>query len=460
MKRLIPTFISLTIFAAFLLAVMGTAGCSNKEKTEVLVNNPDILHQSQEKLTDVIVHDIFSPPVASRIYAYANIAAYETLIHAHPEYSSLSGQLKGLEALPKPDTAKAYDFSVASIHAFLTVGKALIFSEDQLEGFQNHLYDSVYASVQEEVLDNSLQYGEMMAKAILDFSKGDNYSQTRGLKYTVLNAPGAWSPTPPAYMDAIEPYWNTIRPFVMDSANQFMPDRPPVFSMEKDSTFYKDAYEVYETGVNLTDEQKEIASFWDCNPFVMHTIGHVMYATKKITPGGHWLGITQTACKKIDASMMKSAEAYTLVAIALSDGFISCWDEKYRSNVIRPETVINAHIDDQWTPILQTPPFPEYPSGHSVISTAAAVVLTDLFGDNFSYIDSTEVKYGLPVRTFTSFNAAAEEAAISRLYGGIHYMPAIENGMIEGRQVGEKVIADILTRKEADSQMLSSTSAE
>lgn len=443
MKRLIPISLNILSFLLILTAI----GCK-KENTEVVsVNNPDILHQSEMKLTDIIVHDIFSPPVASRIYAYANLAAYETLIHENPEYQSLVGQINGLEELPKPDSTKSYNLSVASIHAFLTVGKALIFSEDQMIDFQTKLNDSIYAHLSEDMYLNSMEYGETMAKAILEYAKKDGYNQTRGLKYTVMNEPGTWSPTPPAYMDAIEPFWNKVRPFVLDSANQFMPEKPTVFSLDKESLFYKETMEVYETGVNLSTEQKEIASFWDCNPFVMHTVGHVMYATKKITPGGHWLGITYIANKKVKADMMKSLEAYTLVSIALADGFISCWDEKYRSNVIRPETVINSHIDEDWKPVLQTPPFPEYPSGHSVISKAASVTLTKLFGENFSFVDSTEIKYGLPARSFTSFQHAAEEAALSRLYGGIHYMPAITNGLIEGENVGNKIISSINTRK-------------
>ena len=126
--------------------------------------------------------------------------------------------------------------------------------------------------------------------------------------------------------------------------------------------------------------------------------------------------------------------------MALADGFISCWEEKYNSELIRPETLINRYIDENWTPVLQTPPFPEYPSGHSVVSGAASVVLTRLFGDNFAYDDDTEVRYGLPVRSFTSFNQAAEEAALSRLYGGIHYRAAIDKGLLQGRKLGQHVV--------------------
>jgi hypothetical protein len=203
---------------------------------------------------------------------------------------------------------------------------------------------------------------------------------------------------------------------------------------------------VYDVSKQLTEEHRALVAFWDDNPYVMQVRGHAMFATKKASPGGHWMGITGIAAQKSGANLLESAEAYARTAIALADGFISCWDEKFRSNLIRPETVINAHLDEAWTPLLQTPPFPEYPSGHSVISTAAAEVLTDQFGDGFAFDDTTEVLYGLPARAFGSFRQAAAEAAISRLYGGIHFRMAIEEGSVQGRRVGEHVIRRIQTR--------------
>ncbi|MDQ4079402.1 MAG: vanadium-dependent haloperoxidase, partial [Gemmatimonadota bacterium] len=266
-------------------------------------------------------------------------------------------------------------------------------------------------------------------------------------KYEVTNELGRWVPTPPGYMDAVEPHWARVRPFVIDSANQFRPKPPHRFDMTPGSPFFLQVKEVYDAGRQLTDEQRAIAAFWDCNPYVMNVRGHAMYATKKVSPGGHWMGITALASRKAGASLMQTAEAYARTAIALHDGFISAWEEKFRSNVVRPETMINAHLDETWQPLLQTPPFPEYPSGHSVISMAAATVLTDQFGDNFAFADSTEMEYGLPVRSFPSFNAAAAEAAISRLYGGIHYRMAIEQGITQGRGVGQLVVRNIRTRE-------------
>jgi hypothetical protein len=248
-------------------------------------------------------------------------------------------------------------------------------------------------------------------------------------------------------MDAIEPHWNSIRPFVLDSCSQYKAAQLPLFSLEKDSKFYKELAEVYQVTTNLTEEQREIANFWDCNPFNIEHTGHFMFGKKKISPGGHWMSIASVACRKAKADFMQSAETYAMVSLALADGFISCWDEKYRSKLIRPESVINQHLDDKWEPMLTTPPFPEYPSGHSVISSAAAIALTDLYGDNFTFVDSTEMDYGLPPREFQSFIQASEEAAVSRLYGGIHYRSAIDDGVVMGRKVGNHLVQRIETRK-------------
>ena len=233
----------------------------------------------------------------------------------------------------------------------------------------------------------------------------------------------------------------------MKTADQFKPSPPPTYNKDKKSEFYMDANEVYLIGKNLSKEQLDVAKFWDCNPFFLNVNGHMNYATKKISPGAHWISIAGIACKMKNFNYAQSCFAYTSTCIALFDAFISCWDEKYRSNYIRPETFINSNMDENWQPILQTPPFPEYPSGHSVASTSAAYVLTKIFGDNFKFQDDTEVDFGLPIRGFTSFDQAAKEAAISRLYGGIHYRPAIENGQIQGRSIGEYQMENVKMKK-------------
>lgn len=439
-------YISLTA-----LCLWGASGCQKPVAPAVYnakAANPEYYNQCLDKLTQVIIHDIFSPPVASRIYTYANLAGYEALVPFEANYESLAGKVRLFEPGPKPKVGEAYCFPLASVKAFLTVSRALTFSVDFYDEFEKKFYEQFRAAgVPSEVFERSVAYGESVAKHILDHAANDHYKQTRGFKHTVTNEDGTWVPTPPAYMDAAEPQWNKIRCFVMDTCSQFMPPRPPAYSLVNTSPYYKEALEVYEVGNTSTAEQKAIAYFWDDNAFVMNVAGHVSYASKKMTPGGHWLAIAETVARQKKMALMPTVEAYTLTSLALADGFIACWDEKYRSKTVRPETVINKSIDPKWAPFLQTPPFPEYPSGHSTITAAAATVLTQLMGDNVAFTDSTEFKYGHGVQSFTSFKDAATQASISRLYGGIHYRTALDNGAIMGTKVGEWVLQKARTRK-------------
>ena len=437
--------IKLALFLALVLTSCSTERGDWKPKAQ----NPEFLHRSVKQITDIIVHDIFSPPVASRIYTYMSVAGYEAAIQQDPKFVSFAGQLNGLQPVPQPEPNQEYCFGLASVQAMLKVGRALIFSEDKLDAFYKQIMQEYKdTGIPDDVFERSVAYGTQVAEHIIAWSAKDNYKQSRSFpKYSILDDPATWKPTPPAYMDAIEPHWNKIRPFAIDSATQFKPAAPTKFSIDKSSQFFNEAKEVRDLGVNLSEEQRQIASFWDCNPFVMNVKGHVMFATKKISPGGHWMNITHVACVAKQADIVQSAEAYARVAISLVDGFISCWDEKYRSKLIRPETYINQYMDENWVPLLQTPPFPEYTSGHSVVSGAASVALTKLFGDNFSYKDSTEIEFGLTARSFTSFQEAAKEAAMSRMYGGIHYRPAAENGLRQGTALGEYIVSKINTRK-------------
>jgi len=430
-------------FSILILIITVFYSCQNKE---TIVISTEDYHASVDKVTQVMVHDIFSPPVASRIFAYPNIAAYEIMASKYAEYNSLVGQVAELKEIPKPKDTTDLNFELAALVAHMELSKRLIFSEKMVEQFRDSLYTK-WDAVNSNQFETSKTYGLEVADFIGQWMDSDNYKETRTMpKFSVFSDnPSRWQPTPPAYMDGIEPHWDKIRPFVLDSSAQFKPLPPPSFSMEKSSDFYRELEEVYTISNTITEkgdssEEVQIAQFWDCNPYVSITRGHLMFATKKITPGAHWIGITKIACRKNNFDMMNTINAYTKTSLGIFEAFISCWDEKYRSNLIRPETLINKHFDDSWKPILQTPPFPEYTSGHSVVSGSASTVLTAIFGDNFQFDDDTEVPYGLPVRSFQSFNKAADEAAISRLYGGIHYKAAVEIGLKQGRLLGDYVV--------------------
>ncbi len=432
-----------------LLAIITLFLCScNKENESIKISSIEI-HNIIDKVTEVMIHDIFSPPVASRIYVYPNIAAYEIIAKKNNQYKSLTNQLTNLKEIPNPEEEETVNYELSALIAHMELSKQLIFSEDRVEQYRDSLYN-IWEAKNAKEFSVSKNYGLKVAEHIVKWMDEDNYKQTRTMPKFTINSdnPSRWQPTPPAYMAGIEPHWSKIRPFIIDSSNQFKPIPPPPFSMEKGSDFYKELQEVYNisneiTSKGDTSEEVAIAQFWDCNPYVSVTRGHLMFATKKITPGAHWIGIVKIASTKTNANFAKTIYAYTKTSIAIADAFISCWDEKYRSNLIRPETLINEHIDENWVPVLQTPPFPEYTSGHSVVSGAASTVLTNIFGSDFAFDDTTEVPYGLPVRSFTSFNQAAQEAAISRMYGGIHYRAAVDIGLKQGINLGEFVVANL-----------------
>ena len=434
-----------------LVCVVTVLTCCQKPSAPIEIST-DTYHAAVDKVTQIMIHDIFSPPVASRIFAYPNVAAYEILVQKDSTFQSLANNAKGLTAIPKVENDQKVNLNVAALIAHMEVSKTLIFSEDKLNVLKDSLYQQWEKTNQPEFLA-SKDYALKVVSHIKKWMDSDNYNQTRTMpKYSVdTDDPSRWQPTPPAYMDAIEPHWNKIRPFFLQSADQFKPQTHPTFSLEKDSQFYKELLEVYEISERITkkgdrSEEVAIAQFWDCNPYVSVTRGHFMFATKKITPGAHWIGIVKIAAKNTNANLMETVNAYTKTSLAIADAFISCWDEKYRTNLVRPETLINQNIDADWLPILQTPPFPEYTSGHSVVSGAASVVLTHIFGENFTFQDDTEVQFGLPIRSYESFYAASAEAALSRMYGGIHYRAAVDIGLKQGKDLGHFVVEKISTK--------------
>jgi hypothetical protein len=346
---------------------------------------------------------------------------------------------------------KEIDFSFAALLAFTKVGNAVTFPEGSMMGYYEELKkmaDSV--GMPEEVLKNSIVFSDSVMAAVLRWSKKDNYAQIRTAEKSSVQTEkeGRWIPTPPTYMSAVEPHWAEIRTMLLDSASQFMPPRPPQFDIKnKSSVFYKALIAVKNAGDSLTEEQKHIADFWDDNPFKITVVGHASYATKKFSPPGHWMNIVGIAAQKANADLNTTVAAYTETAIALFDAFISCWDEKYRSNYIRPETVINKYVSDSWRPYIQTPPFPSYTSGHATISGAAAEVMTYWFGDRFSFSDTSLLEFGIKSRIINSFREAAKEAALSRFYGGIHFPFDNNEGNKAGIKLGQLMLQRIKLKK-------------
>jgi hypothetical protein len=426
-------------------------GCKSNKNYEVVFKDPNLYSKTVHELNTVVMGNNFTPIVASRNYLYANIAAYEVIAAGYPDkYNSLATQLKDLKAIDKPMADKKVNYEFAALLAFCKLGEAVTFPEGSLteyvDGLKNLAEDNGMPS---EIFDNSVEYADTVSAAILRWSKKDNYAQTRSAeRYTVTEEEGRWVPTPPAYTSAMEPHWNKIRPLVMDSCNQFAVPPPIKFNI-KDTTseYYKQVMLSKHAIENLTDEQKHMAEFWDDNPFKLNVSGHLMYGTKKFSPPGHWMSIIGIAAKTAKVDFNSTVYAYAKTSIALFDAFIQCWDAKYTYNTARPETVINKYLDANWQPYLQTPPFPEYTCGHSTVSSAAAEALTSVFGDNFSYTDTSELEFGIKSRSFKSFRHAADENNWARFYGGIHFHNSCIVSTEFGRKVGRLVVDRLRMKK-------------
>lgn len=398
-------------------------------------------------ISEVMLHDVANPPAAARFYAYSMLSAYEVMQRNQKELPALSNYFHVAPGFGVISTAAKFNSAFCATYAMLETGRLILPSGYMLEGKQQELVKLFQKKYKLNVkdLESNKQYATQVAMQVAAYAKTDGYFSlsTKARYKPNIKEEGRWYPTPPEYMGAVEPQWKAIRTFFLDSASQFAPDAPAPFNMQRGSSFFSQLEEVVTISKNLTTEQKAIAGFWDCNPFAVTYSGHAAIGLKKISPGGHWIGITGIACRKAKASLQKTVTAHALVALSLHDAFVSCWNEKYRSDRIRPESAINKYVDESWKPLLQTPPFPEYTSGHSVISTASAEVLSYLFGENFEYTDTSEEYFGLPARSFKSFKAASDEAAISRLYGGIHFRDAIEAGQHQGAAIGKHIVTKI-----------------
>ncbi|SFB19928.1 PAP2 superfamily protein [Algoriphagus aquimarinus] len=408
------------------------------------VNWPKVYSEQLFHITEVMVTDVASPPVAARIYAYSNLAAYLITKESGKgfKYNDILDQ--SYLAIQNWDISETRISSpeFAAIYAMLKVGEAImpsgyLLKEKQAEWIKIATKQKV---ISKKEVQAHIAFAESVASKVMDIAKKDGYLQLSTLtRYSPQEGEGFWYPTPPAYIAAVEPEWKTIKPFFITNLSNYSPAPMAPFDMTDGSSFHNQLMEVYTTTNELSDEQKLIANFWDCNPFKVEFSGHMAIGVKKISPGGHWIGITGIAAQKAKLSFQETAFIHALVGMTLHDAFISCWKAKYETDRIRPETVINQKMDQRWRPLLQTPPFPEYTSGHSVISRASAVILTGYFGDNFEFIDSSETYFGLPERPFPSFLYASEEAAISRLYGGIHFRDAIEEGVKQGGKIGDMI---------------------
>jgi len=388
----------------------------------------------------------YSPPVAARAYGYLGVTVYEAVASGSDDLQTLAGQLNGLKGLPKRESGKTYDNSVI-LNAALASFTPIFFKNTGPSGLgafaalDSRLTHQVIDGIASDVVERSTAYGKSLAAAIIKWSKTDgaggdikNLGFDQSLKLPV--GPQYWVPTNMLALQQkpLLPWWGKNRTFAIPKIDDCKFDPPIPYSEDKSSEFYKQGYEVYDVGNHLTDDQRALALFWSDDPSLT------------LTPAGHGVSIAMQVLRRENADLEKTVDVLARLGVAQADAMIGAWHAKYTYFLLRPVTYIQRLIDPKWDALLMTPSFPDYLSGHSVQAGSMSVVMTKEYGDNYAFEDRTGEGDGLAPRSFPSFNAAAEEAASSRLYGGIHYRAAIENGLKYGKCIGQYA-SDLITRK-------------
>jgi membrane-associated phospholipid phosphatase len=427
------------VVLAWLAVLGGTANARAKPPEEVLRN-------WYKLVLELVRHTpTYSPPVASRSFAYLGVTAYEATASGAKDLQSLAGQLNELTPGPQREAGKAYDEAVV-INAAMGFATQNFFThtgptgQRALAAMSKKMRDTVAEGVAPDVTARSEAYGQAVAEHILKWSETDGGAVVENmgfpLEYALTKGPANWVPTNVIAQQQLPllPKWGKNRTFAMPGGATCGLPAPLDYSEDKNSAFYKDALEVFTTTRDLTPEQRTIARFWSDDPMLSPT------------PPGHWIAIALQVLDRGHVGLDKSADVLARLGVTLADSFIGCWETKFQYDLLRPVTYIRRTMDKKWESPINTPPFPEYPSGHSTQSAAAAVVLTAFFGDNFAFEDATHAADGLKPRAFKSFWVAAEEAGISRLYGGIHFRTAITRGLDQGRCIGAHAVA-LKTRK-------------
>ena len=393
----------------------------------------------------------FSPPVASRAFAYLGLALYESTVPGTPDRRSLAGQLNELSSLPwaQPDEPLHWPTVANASMATMTrmmFPTASAENKARIDLLERSLplklqQDFNPTTITADISNRSASFGKLMAMALMTWARTDGGHEAWGpLKrgqdnYVPPSGAGQWSATPPAFAPPLLPYWGRNRSFALKDAAACPAPAPPDYSEDVGSAFYKEAQEVHRIANAATQEQRQFALYWADDPL------------KTPTPAGHWVFIATDLLKLRQANLAQAAELYARMNVAMADAFIANWATKYQVNLLRPVTYVQLAIDSNWVPtLMHTPAFPDYPSGHSGQSSAAAAVLAHTFGAQTAFTDNTHNDRGWGPRSFKSFQAAADEAALSRLYAGIHFRSSVEGGKVQGACVARKVLGLKLAR--------------
>ncbi len=423
------------VAAAIIVAVIGWAAILPASAAERPAPGK-ILRDWYYLMNELVRHTpTYSPPVASRSFGYLGITVFEAAVGGSDRLVSLVGQVRGLESVPAREAGADYDETVivsaamadAILYYFGNTGPT---GQRAIKRAQTKWRALVVEGVPEPVVKRSEAFGKAMAASIHEWSKGDGGTLVTNMGFPetwdLPTGEDKWVPTSAVRQQQLPllPDWGNTRTFATPSGAACATPGNPAYSVEPGSQFYEEAVEVLETARKVTPEQVAIARFWSDDPML------------SMTPPGHWVSIALQEAERSNMPLDDNVDLLARMGIAMSDAFVGCWHEKYVYNLIRPVTYIRRVIDPTWEPILNTPPFPEYPSGHSTVSGAMDAVLTAFFGENHAFEDHTGSPDGRSPRSYASFHEAAEEAGISRLYGGIHFRSAIVDGLEQGRCIG------------------------
>jgi hypothetical protein len=422
------------LVAVMLLSLLMLTDCGRENEVERETQQFDaqiIQDWGELQLKLIKTSSGYAAPVAARVLAYSSLTMYESLAPFYSQYQSLSGQINQFNRNVLPGPGQEY-YPPAVLNAALHHGNKVWYDNasssvlpaiDTLYAYYQQLYR---ANIAEEVIQRSENHGQELAQEILEYAEADGGFKAYNVLFPAYDPPAGpdkWIPEDIG--QALLPYWQTNRSFVKDLLVQVEPSPPPAYSEDTSSDFYQNARQVFEISQNLSSEEETIAFFWTDDPQVTYT------------PAGHFYHIALQAAQEEELDLIETATVLAKVGMAQNDAMIASWDTKYKYNLLRPSTYIRKTIDPFWSTLIINPPFPEYTSGHSCQSAAAAEVLTQEFGDQYAFTDYThdELDLGLSPRSYDSFYQAAEEAGMSRLYGGIHYM----FGNVQGREQGYAV---------------------
>jgi len=382
----------------------------------------------------------FNSVVGGRTFGFAGLTLYESVVAATPHGQSLAPQLNGGNALKLllPQADKHSLYSPASANAAMaTITKSLFGNTSAanvktIDSLESAFKTRFASQTSNKNIESSILFGKKVAEAIFEWSKTDGahepYLHVTSPSYIPPVGPGLWIPTPPAFGAPIHPGWGTNRSFIPGIPEIAPAPIPMAYSEVPGSPYYQQAIEQYQQSMHLTHEDSIIVKFWGDLPGNYNVPAH---ATGILTQ--------LIVLKKFNLD--EASLAYAKHGFALNDAVITVFKSKYQYNTIRPVSYIRTVLKHpEWNTVIPTPPHPEYPAAHALVSAASAVVMEDLFGRYLVFTDHTyDNLYG--ARTFNSFSDYAKEAGRSRVLGGIHYASSVAAGLEIGKKVGEAALS-------------------